>query len=126
MKSEQARSFYEADAQRGGGSARQLDRQIQSQFDERTSLSRDKAAMLKKGARVRPDDVVTPEDGASGDLKLGRFTHADAGQMHNLDRVTQWARSTWSAWSSCHDLARQWIDCARTETRRGNGGKGSS
>lgn len=152
LRSEEARRFYEAEALRGGWSVRQLDRQIQSQFYERTALSRDKAAMLEKGARPKPGDAVTPEEEIKDpyilefldlkdeysesdleealirhlesfllelggdfcfvgrqrrlrigdewyrvdlvffhrrlhclvliDLKLGRFTHADAGQMH--------------------------------------------
>ncbi|RMF25230.1 MAG: DUF1016 domain-containing protein [Deltaproteobacteria bacterium] len=152
VKNESARRFYETEALRGGWSVRQLDRQIQSQFYERTALSRNKAAMLKKGARPLSEDAVTPEDEVKDpyvleflglkdeyceseleealirhmeafllelggdfcfvgrqkrlrigdewyrvdlvfyhrrlrclvlvDLKLGRFTHADAGQMH--------------------------------------------
>src|SRR5262249_55638020 len=57
-----ARAFYEAEALRGGWTSRQLDRQIQSQFYERIALSRNKAAMLRKG-HARPDDVVTAEAG---------------------------------------------------------------
>lgn len=57
-----AREFYETEALRGGWSVRQLDRQIGSQFYERTALSRDKAAMLTKGARTKPQDRVTPEE----------------------------------------------------------------
>ncbi len=152
VKNEQARQFYETEALRGGWSVRQLDRQIQSQFYERSALSRKKAAMLTKGARPRPNDAVAPEEEVKDpyvleflglrdeysetdledalirhlesfllelggdfcfagrqrrlrigdewfrvdlvfyhrrlrclvliDLKLGRFTHADAGQMH--------------------------------------------
>lgn len=152
VKSEQARSFYEAEALRAGWSVRQLDRQIQSQFYERTALSRNKASMLAKGKRSRPEDLLSPEEEVKDpylleflglrdeysesdleaaliqhlegfllelggdfcfvgrqrrlrigdewyrvdlvfyhrclrclvliDLKLGRFTHADAGQMH--------------------------------------------
>ena len=44
--------FYETEALRGGWSVRQLDRQIDSQFYERTALSRNKAAMLRKGAEA--------------------------------------------------------------------------
>ena len=58
----QARAFYEAEALRGSWSVRQLDRQIGSQFYERTALSRDKAAMLRKGRRPRSEDAVTPEE----------------------------------------------------------------
>src|SRR5207253_5073682 len=131
---------------------RQLDRQIATQFYERALLSKNKAAILKKGAVPKPDEKVSPEEeikdpfvleflglkdeysesdleaaliaklesfllelggdfafvgrqrrlriGAEWyridllffhrrlrclvviDLKLGKFTHADAGQMH--------------------------------------------
>jgi predicted nuclease of restriction endonuclease-like (RecB) superfamily len=152
VKNEHARAFYETEALRAGWSVRQLDRQIGSQFYERAALSRNKAAMLKKGVRPRPEDAVAPEEEIKDpyvleflglrdeysetdleaalirhlesfllelggdfcfagrqrrlrigdewyrvdlvfyhrrlrclvliDLKLGRFTHADAGQMH--------------------------------------------
>jgi len=62
VKTEEARRFYETEALRGGWSVRQLDRQIQSQFYERTALSRNKAAMLEKGANPRPGDALTPEE----------------------------------------------------------------
>jgi hypothetical protein len=58
----QARAFYEAEALRGGWTVRQLDRQIGSQFYERTLLSRNKAAKLRKGQITRPEDVLTPEE----------------------------------------------------------------
>lgn len=62
VKDQHARQFYEAEALRGGWSVRQLDRQISSQFYERTALSKDKAAMLEKGAVPKPEDVVTPDE----------------------------------------------------------------
>ncbi|CAB3946643.1 Putative nuclease YhcG [Achromobacter insolitus] len=62
VKDDHARRFYEAEALRGGWSVRQLDRQIGSQFYERTALSKDKAAMLVKGSVVKPEDAVTPND----------------------------------------------------------------
>jgi predicted nuclease of restriction endonuclease-like (RecB) superfamily len=62
VKSPQGRTFYETEAMRGGWSVRQLDRQIGSQFYERTALSRDKAAMLDRGSETRMDDLVTPEE----------------------------------------------------------------
>ncbi len=62
VKSEHARKFYEAEALRGGWSVRQLDRQIGSQFYERVALSRDKAAMLKKGAVKKATDRMTAEE----------------------------------------------------------------
>lgn len=57
-----ARAFYETEALRGGWSVRQLDRQINSQFYERTALSKNKAAMLKKGEKALPEDIVAPEE----------------------------------------------------------------
>lgn len=162
-RSDEARAFYEAEAFRGGWSVRQLDRQISSLFYERTALSKDKATMLKKGAKAEPGDAMTAEeairdplvleflnlkDEYSGseleaalikhleafllelgsdftfvgrqrrlriddewyrvdllffhrrlrclvilDLKLGKFTHADAGQMH---MYLNYAREHWT------------------------------
>jgi predicted nuclease of restriction endonuclease-like (RecB) superfamily len=165
VKNEHARSFYETEALRDGWSVRQLDRQINAQFYERTALSRNKSAMLRKGARARPEDAFTPEEEIKDpyvleflglkdeysetdleqalirhlesfllelggdfcfigrqrrlrigdewyrvdlvfyhrrlrclvliDLKLGRFSHADAGQMHTyLNYAAQhWTRA---------------------------------
>lgn len=50
----QARSFYENEALRGGWSVRQLDRQIATQFFERTQLSRNKAAILRRSQARDP------------------------------------------------------------------------
>jgi predicted nuclease of restriction endonuclease-like (RecB) superfamily len=159
----EARRFYEVEALRGGWTVRQLDRQIGSQFYERTALSRNKAAMLRKGQVATPGDSITPEEALKDpylleflslkdeyseseleaalvskletfllelgedftfvgrqrrlrvgdewyridllffhrrlrclvivDLKLGRFTHADAGQMH---LYLNYAREHWT------------------------------
>ena len=62
VRNESAREFYETEALRGGWSVRQLDRQIGSQFYERTALSKNKAAMLKRGQTPRPEDLVLPEE----------------------------------------------------------------
>ncbi len=163
VKNPEGRAFYEKEALRGGWSVRQLDRQINSQFYERTALSRDKAAMLKKGSVPLSEDVLTPEEEIKDpfvleflglkdeysegeleealikqlenfllelggdftfagrqrrlrvgdewyrvdllffhrrlrclviiDLKLGKFTHADAGQMH---LYLNYAREHWT------------------------------
>jgi predicted nuclease of restriction endonuclease-like (RecB) superfamily len=61
VRNSEARRFYETEALRGGWSIRQLDRQIGSQFYERTALSRNKAALLRRTGR-KPDDEVTPEE----------------------------------------------------------------
>jgi hypothetical protein len=62
VRNEDARRFYEAEALRGGWSVRQLNRQISSQFYERTLLSKNKAAMLRNGAKPQAEDSVSPEE----------------------------------------------------------------
>lgn len=161
-RSREAFAFYHAEALRGGWSVRQLQRQVDSQFYERTALSRNKAAMLVKGAQSQPTDAVSADEEIRHplvleflglrdeysetdlesalirhletfllelgndfafvgrqrrlriddewyrvdllffhrrlrclvivDLKLGRFTHADAGQMH---LYLNYAREHW-------------------------------
>jgi predicted nuclease of restriction endonuclease-like (RecB) superfamily len=163
VKNAEARHFYEVEALRGGWTVRQLDRQIGSQFYERTLLSRNKAATLKRGEAQKPEDAVTAEEEIKNpfvleflglkdeysesdleealiaklesfllelggdftfvgrqrrlrvggewyridllffhrrlrclviiDLKLGKFTHADAGQMH---LYLNYAREHWT------------------------------
>jgi predicted nuclease of restriction endonuclease-like (RecB) superfamily len=162
VDNEDTRRFYEAEALRGGWSVRQIDRQISTLFYERTLLSKNKAAMLKKGEKAKPEDAVTPEEEIKNpfvleflnlkdeysendleealiqhlekfllelggdfafigrqrrlrigdqwfrvdlvffhrilhclviiDLKVGKFTHADAGQMH---LYLNYARENW-------------------------------
>jgi len=162
VKNENARGFYESEALLGGWSVRQLDRQINSQFYERTALSKNKAAMLTRGRKALTEDKVSPEEEIKDpfvleflglkdeysesdleaalirhletfllelggdfcfmgrqkrlrigdewyrvdlvffhrrlrclviiDLKIGRFTHADAGQMH---LYLNYAREHW-------------------------------
>ena len=163
IEHKEARAFYEEEALRGGWTVRQLHRQIDSQFYERTALSKNKATMLKKGSLAKPSDTMTPEEQIKEpyileflglkdeysesdleealveqletfllelggdfafvgrqrrlrigdewyrvdllffhrrlrallivDLKLGRFTHADAGQMH---LYLNYAREHWT------------------------------
>ena len=163
LRSGEARRFYETEALRCGWSVRQLDRQISSQFYERTALSRNKAAMLGKSSETKPSDALTADEEIKDplvleflglkdeyseseleaaliqhlesflmelggdfafvarqrrlrigdewyrvdllffhrklrslvviDLKLGRFTHADAGQMH---LYLNYAREHWT------------------------------
>jgi predicted nuclease of restriction endonuclease-like (RecB) superfamily len=69
-RSAEAVDFYHTEALRGGWTVRQLDRQIGSQFYERTALSRNKAAMLRKGAVAKPEDAVTPEEEIKDPLVL--------------------------------------------------------
>lgn len=65
-----ARSFYETEALRGGWSVRQLDRQISTLFYERTLASRNKGAMLKKGAVAADGEILTPEQELKNPLVL--------------------------------------------------------
>ena len=151
-RSPEALEFYHTEALRGGWSVRQLARQIDSQFYERTALSKNKAKLLAGGGKAQPGDVLSADEEVKDplvleflglkdeyseseleeslirhlenfllelgndfafiarqrrlriddewfridllffhrrlrclvviDLKLGRFTHADAGQMH--------------------------------------------
>lgn len=62
MRSLNAREFYQAEALRGGWTIRQLNRQIESQFYERTALSKDKSKMLRRGSTQLSTDPVTPEE----------------------------------------------------------------
>jgi len=57
-----ARAFYESEAIRGGWSVRQLDRQISTQFYERTAHSKKPAAMMARGQATRPEDAVSLQD----------------------------------------------------------------
>jgi len=163
VKNEHARAFYETETLHGGWSVRQLDRQINSRFYERTALSKDKKAMLIKGRKRKPGDLISAEEEIKDpyvleflnlkdeysegdledslvrhlesfllelggdfcfvgrqkrlrigdewyrvdlvffhrrlrclviiDLKLGKFTHADAGQMH---LYLNYAREHWT------------------------------
>ena len=62
VRNERARTFYETEALRGGWTVRQLDRQINTQFYERTALSRNKAALLGEGGTARPGDSILPKE----------------------------------------------------------------
>ena len=62
VRNQRARTFYEAEALRGGWTVRQLDRQISTQFYERTALSRNKAALLAEGRMTRPEESVLLEE----------------------------------------------------------------
>ncbi|MDD5698935.1 MAG: PDDEXK nuclease domain-containing protein [Victivallaceae bacterium] len=58
----QARTFYETEAIRGGWSVRQLDRQIGTQFYERTIKSRNRESMLVHGGLAKPEDAVSLQE----------------------------------------------------------------
>lgn len=65
-----AREFYAREALAGGWSVRQLHRQINSQFYERSALSKNKAAMLVKGGRAKPEDAVSADEEIRNPLVL--------------------------------------------------------
>ena len=62
VRNEAAREFYEAEAIAGGWTIRQLRRQIDSEFYERTALSYDKEAMLLRGRQQEAGDIVSPAE----------------------------------------------------------------
>jgi hypothetical protein len=62
VKNPHARTFYETEALRCGWTVKQLDRQINSLFYERTALSKNKTAMLAKAEQPKAEDRVTPEE----------------------------------------------------------------
>ena len=69
-RSPEARAFYHTEALRGGWSVRQLDRQINSLFYERTALSKNKTAMLRKGVKPQTGDALTAQDAIRDPLVL--------------------------------------------------------
>lgn len=87
VKHEDARRFYEKEALRGGWSERQLDRQIGSQFYERTLLSRNKAAMLQKGKLPQRSDNLTPEEEIKDPLVLEFLDLKDEYSEHDLEEA---------------------------------------
>ncbi len=62
LRSGYAVEFYHAEAVRGGWTVKQLERQMNSQFYERTALSRNKTAMLAKGQHRLPEDKVSADE----------------------------------------------------------------
>jgi predicted nuclease of restriction endonuclease-like (RecB) superfamily len=61
-RSSEAFAFYQAEAIRGGWSVRQLRRQMDSQFYERTALSKNKTKMLREGTAARLEDTLTVDE----------------------------------------------------------------
>jgi predicted nuclease of restriction endonuclease-like (RecB) superfamily len=87
VQKSEARIFYEREALRGGWSVRQLDRQISTLFYERTLLSKNKAAMLKKGAEAKPEDAVTPEEEIKDPLVLEFLNLKDEYSENDLEEA---------------------------------------
>jgi predicted nuclease of restriction endonuclease-like (RecB) superfamily len=57
-----ARAFYESEAIRGGWSVRQLDRQIGTQFYERTIRAKIPEGLLARGRAPKKEDAVSVEE----------------------------------------------------------------
>ena len=57
-----ARNFYETEVLSGGWSVRQLERQINSQFYERTLLSKNKSGIIAKKVSFSSQDKISPEN----------------------------------------------------------------
>jgi hypothetical protein len=93
-RSNEARQFYETEALQGGWSVRQLDRQINSQFYERTALSRDKAAMLRTSKETSNRDAAAPED----EIKDPYFLEFLTSRMSIPKRI--WKRPSSGTWKS--------------------------
>jgi predicted nuclease of restriction endonuclease-like (RecB) superfamily len=70
VRNSHARAFYVREALAGGWSVRQLDRQINSQFYERTALSKNKTAMLVKGEKPIAADAVSADEEIRNPLVL--------------------------------------------------------
>jgi len=70
VRNSHAREFYAREALAGGWSVRQLDRQINSQFYERTALSKNKTAMLLKGEKPITGDTVSADEEIRNPLVL--------------------------------------------------------
>lgn len=87
VEDEHAREFYETEALRGGWTVRQLSRQIGTQFYQRTALSRNKVAMLTKGAQAKPEDAVTPEEEIKDPLVLEFLGLKDEYSEHQLEEA---------------------------------------
>ncbi len=87
VDNEDTRRFYEAEALRGGWSVRQIDRQISTLFYERTLLSKNKAAMLKKGTEAKPEDAVTPEEEIKDPFVLEFLNLKDEDSENDLEEA---------------------------------------
>jgi predicted nuclease of restriction endonuclease-like (RecB) superfamily len=70
VRNAHAREFYAREALAGGWVVRQLNRQINSQFYERTALSKNKTAMLVKGEKPKPGDAVSTDEEIRNPLVL--------------------------------------------------------
>src|ERR1039457_5023853 len=82
-----AREFYAREALAGGWSVRQLDRQINSQFYERTALSKNKKAMLVKGEKSLAGDAVSADEEIRNPLVLEFLNLKDEYSENDLEEA---------------------------------------
>jgi len=87
VRSNAARSFYESEALRCGWTVRQLARQIDSQFYERTYLSRNKRRMLVEGRQLAACDQMTPEEAIKDPFMLEFLDLKDQYSESDLDEA---------------------------------------
>jgi len=111
-RSPEAHAFYEAEALRGGWTVKQLERQIDSQFYERTALSRNKAAMLRKGSIPIPEDSVSPEEEIKDPFVLEFLGLKDEYSESDLEEalIQQLKVSFWS-WGATSPLSVVSVAC---------------
>ncbi len=87
IKNDAARNFYETESLRCGWSVRQLNRQINSQFYERISLSKNKVAMLKECEKIEKNDIMTPEEAIKDPFVLEFLNLKDQYSESNLEEA---------------------------------------
>jgi hypothetical protein len=104
VRNPEARRFYEQEALSGGWTIKQLDRQIGSQFYERTALSRNKTAMLRKGLTMTPTDVVTPDEELKDPYVLEFLNLKD--EYSEIELEAPSSRSSRPSWSSSEETSR--------------------
>ena len=87
VRNSHAREFYAREALAGGWSVRQLDRQINSQFYERTALSKNKKAMLLKGEKPLAGDAVSADEEIRNPLVLEFLNLKDEYSENDLEEA---------------------------------------
>jgi predicted nuclease of restriction endonuclease-like (RecB) superfamily len=87
VRNSHAREFYVREALAGGWSVRQLDRQINSQFYERTALSKNKTAMLLKGEKPLAGDTVSADEEIRNPLVLEFLNLKDEYSENDLEEA---------------------------------------
>jgi predicted nuclease of restriction endonuclease-like (RecB) superfamily len=87
-RSAESFTFYHAEALRGGWTVLQFQRQMDIQFYERTALSRNKSAMLAKGAKAEPEDQVSADEEIRHPLVLEFLGLRDDYSESDLDEAS--------------------------------------